>query len=101
VSVQDTIARLADARIQVVPADLEKHYILERDGFIALVERAPDGGFGRPGAAGLLTEKGLAPLMWRGPSAFFVAKSFEVSASAEQIAALRAFQSDLESALLA
>lgn len=95
----DRIARLEAARINVVAADLEQHHILERDGFIALVERTADGGFGRAGAAGLLTEKGLAPLVWRGETAFFVAKGVEIAATEDQVAALRGFQRDLESSL--
>lgn len=98
-SVTDRIARLEAARINVITSDLEKHHILERHGFIALVERTPDGGFGRAGTAGLLTEKGLAPLVWRGESPFFVAKGVEIAASEDQVAALRGFQSDLESSL--
>jgi hypothetical protein len=95
------LERLAAARITLVPADLRKHHILERDGFIALVERTADGGFGRVGAAGLLTESGLAPLVWRGATAFFVAKGLEVAASDEQVVALRTFQADLENTLAA
>lgn len=93
------LERLAAARINVVPADLDKHHILERDGFVALVERTGEGGFGRAGAAGLLTEKGLAPLVWRGEQAVFVAKGLELAATEEQVAALRAFQADLETSL--
>jgi hypothetical protein len=92
------IERLAAAGITLIPADLEYHYILERDGFLALVERSPDG-FGNVGTAGLLTEKGLAPLVWRGEESWFVARGFEQRASAEQVKALRAFQRDLEAAL--
>jgi hypothetical protein len=97
--VQDKLARLSAAGIAVIPADLEKHHILERDGFIALVERTADGGFGRSGTAGLLTEKGLAPLVWRGAAAFFVAKGLEAAASEHQIEALRSFQRDLDDIL--
>ena len=96
---QQKLARLSAAGIAVVPADLVKHHILERDGFVALVERTADGGFGRSGTAGLLTEKGLAPLVWRGGSAFFVAKGLEAAASENQIEALRTFQRDLEAIL--
>ena len=88
------------ARINVVPADLDKHHILERDGFIVLVERTADGGFGRTGAAGLLTAKGLAPLVWRGDAPFFVAKGVDTPATAEQVEALRSFQTDLEASLV-
>lgn len=92
------IARLAAAGINLIPADLEKHFILERDGFLALVERSP-GGFGSIGTAGLLTEKGLAPLVWRGDESWFVARGFEQPASSEQVETLRAFQRDLQEAL--
>ena len=89
------IERLAAAGIHLVPADLEKHYILERDGFIALVERTT----WRVGTAGLLTEKGLAPLVWRGEESWFVARGFEQAATATQVETIRAFQRDLEQAL--
>ena len=92
------LERLAAAGINLVPADIETHYILERDGFVALVERVPDG-FGAVGAAGLLTERGLAPLVWRGAQACFVARGIEVPADSAQIQAIRAFQTDLEDAL--
>jgi hypothetical protein len=92
------LERLAAAGISPIPADLKGHFILERNGFVALVERSA-AGFGRVGAAGLLTEKGLAPLVWRGEESWFVARGFEERASADQVEALRAFQRDLESAL--
>jgi len=97
--VTDKLARLSAAGIAVIPADLEKHHILERGGFIALVERTADGDFGRSGTAGLLTEKGLAPLVWRRGIAFFVARGFEAAASELQIEALRTFQRDLDGIL--
>ena len=92
------LERLAASGISLIPADLKGHYIFERGGFLALVERSPSG-FGRVGAAGLLTEKGLAPLVWRGQESWFVARGFEERASSEQVEALRSFQRDLESAL--
>jgi len=97
--VPDVTARLQAARISVIAADLEKHHILERDGFIALVERTPDGGYGQAGTAGLLTEQGLAPLVWRGDAPVFVARGTEVAATAEQVDTLRSFQRDLETSL--
>ena len=95
----EKLARLAEAGINVVPAELEKHYILERGGFIALVQRTAEGDFGRAGTAGLLTEKGLAPLVWRGDAAFFIAKGLELAATDDQIEALRIFQRDLDASL--
>jgi hypothetical protein len=94
-----TLARLAAAGIQVIPAELKAHCILERDGFIALIERRDDR-LGNAGAAGLLTEWGLAPLVWREGRAIFVAKGHEQPATEAQVAQLRAFQADLETALL-
>ena len=88
------LERLAAAGITLIPADLKRHYILERGGFLALVERS-----GRVGTAGLLTEKGLAPLIWRGEDAWFIVRDFEQRASAEQVDQLRAFQRDLEAVL--
>lgn len=92
------LEKLVAAGIQLVPADLEKHFLFERDGFGALVERVPDG-FGGAGAAGLLTNRGLAPLVWRGAEPWFVARGFEQKAAPEQVESLRAFQSALESAI--
>ena len=88
-------SKLARAGIQLIPADIPKHYICERDGFIALVDRATE----HPGAAGLLTEKGLAPLVWRDGEPWFVARGLEQRATDDQVEQLRRFQSDLDNAL--
>lgn len=103
---QDVIAcleKLAAAGIQIIPTELTSHFILERDGFVALVERRVDAlgeaGFGNSGAPGLMTERGFAALIWRGNQAFFIAKGFEQGASEEQVQKLRAFTADLANAL--
>jgi hypothetical protein len=96
------LEKLAAANIQIVPAEIASHFILERDGFVAYVERraeTAESPFGNVGAAGLMTERGLAPLVWRGHQAFFVGKGFEQAASSEQVDKVRAFASDLENAL--
>jgi hypothetical protein len=72
--------------------------VFERDGYIALVERRGEG-FGNVGSAGLLTEKGLAPVMYRSDGAFFVSKGFSQPAEPEQLETLRRFQQDLIDAL--
>ena len=71
--------KLAAAGIQIIPAEIASHFILERDGFVAFVERRPEQAypFGNIGAAGLMTERGFAALIWRGDQAFFVGKGFE------------------------
>ena len=95
----EVLERLAAANIQILPVtDIHTHFVLERDGFAALVERR-DTAFGGVGAAGLLTEHGLSVLVWRGPQAFFVARGHEQPATPEQIAALRQFASDLQAAI--
>jgi hypothetical protein len=93
------LEKLAKAGIQIIPAEITSHFILERDGFVAFVERREDA-FGNIGAPGQMTERGFAALIWRGDQAFFVGKGFEHTASPEQVQKIRAFASDLESALV-
>ena len=91
------IGRLARAGFQLLPVfELPHHYVVERDGFVALAERRPDGGFG---AAGLLLDGAFAVLVWNGESPEFVAKARRVPATAEQVETLRRFDSDLRAAL--
>ena len=96
------IERLAAAGIQIVPAEIASHFIFERDGFVAFVERRaepPENPFGNIGSPGLMTERGFAALVWRGEQAIFVGKGFEQPASAEQVQQIRSFAADLASAL--
>ena len=98
----ETFEKLAAAGIQLVPAEIDSHFIFERDGFVAFVERRSDTAghsFGSIGAPGLMTERGFAALIWRGGQAFFVAKGFEAQASTEEIDKIRKFSADLASAL--
>ena len=49
----DKLEQLVAAGIQLLPAtEITTHYIFERDGFVALVERSGEG-FGGVGSAGL------------------------------------------------
>ena len=93
------LQNLAGAGINLLPIDLDRHVMFERDGFVALVERRRDNALGNVGAAGLLTETGLAPLVWRGDVPAFAGKAGDRPATPEQVDALRRFQNDLESAL--
>jgi hypothetical protein len=91
--------KLVEAKIELLPLpEITTHFVFERDGFIALVERANDA-FGRIGAAGLLSDKGLAPLVWKNGSPYFVARGFEQPATESDIERLRLFQRDLEASL--
>ena len=96
---QQILERLAAAGIQLLPAvEIATHYVFERDGFVALVERTPDG-FGSVGSPGILTGNGFAALIRRGDRSYFVAKNFEREANPADVAGLRSFSSDLRAAL--
>lgn len=97
---QDVGSRLVEAGFQLLPAfQISTHYVLERQGFLALVERLADGGFGKAGAPGLLLDGSFAVLVWKQEQAYFVTKGRQVSATSEQIEALRRFDADLSRAL--
>jgi hypothetical protein len=98
----EVLAKVAAVGIQIVPAEIASHFIFERDGFVAFVERRAEPSenpFGNIGSPGLMTERGFAALIWRGELAVFVGKGFEQPASAEQVLQIRSFASDLASAL--
>ena len=94
----ETLEKLASVGIQIIPAEITSHFIFERDGFVAFVERREDA-FGNIGTPGLMTERGFAALIWRGDQAFFVGKGFEQSASADEVQKIRAFALALAGAL--
>ena len=97
---EEILARLAAANIQLLPiTQIENHFVFARDGFISLVERTRSGGFGRIGAAGLLTDRGMAVLMERSSGKVFIAKGLELEATEDQVTALRAFDQDLRAAI--
>lgn len=93
------LERVLAARIELVPdLKITTHYVFARDGYAALVEKR-DGAFGNIGTPGLVTENGWAALVWRGETAVFVGRGFEVAATAEHVEAIRAFDRDLNEAL--
>jgi hypothetical protein len=95
------LERLVALGIEVVPMPgLDRHVVFARGGYASLVERT-ETGLGRIGASGFITEHGLAFLVWRGETAYFVAKQHELIATPDQIASLRQFSSDLERTLRA
>ena len=90
---------LSSANIQLVPADLSTHYVLERDGFVCLVEKL-DGGFGAIGSVCKLLTDGFAVVAWTGSEAHFVAKGQpRQAATPEEVAQFRALSRDLRAAL--
>ena len=95
----EKLERIAAAGIQLLPAmDITSHFVFERDGFVALVERRGEE-FGAVGTAGLLTERGVAPLMTKNGQQVFITKGHEVQAEPGQVELLRNFQRDLQNAL--
>lgn len=93
------LEQLAAAGVDLLPIDMPGYFLLARDGFVCLVERTPEGSFGRPGSAGLLTGQGFAALVWRGSQPFFVAHGNERAATDAEVISLRAFSADVTSAL--
>ncbi len=89
--------RLAALQIQVV-TETQSHILFTRENFIAVVERRGDE-IGSIGSTGMLTEHGLAYLVWRDVHAFLKSKGAEIRASDAEVAAIRQFSRDLESAL--
>jgi hypothetical protein len=92
----EILEKLAHAGIEIAPLEsVSSHFCLARGGVVALVERVGDG-FGKPGAAGLLTGHGFAALVWRGQEPWLVAKGAEKRAAPAEVAAIRQFSTDLE-----
>ena len=93
------LERVLAARIELVPdLNITTHYVFTRDGFASLVEKR-NGAFGNVGTPGIVTENGFAALLWRGEQGVFVGRGFELFATAEQVAAIRSFDRDLNEAL--
>jgi hypothetical protein len=98
-TLESQLLSLANAQIQLVPADISTHYVLERDGFVCLVEKR-EGGFGAIGSVCKLTGDGFAVVTWTGAEAHFVAKGQpRQTATPEEIQQFRAFSHDLRAAL--
>jgi hypothetical protein len=85
---------LGSSGIQLVSETLS-YCMFARDNLIALVERTAEG-YGSIGGTGILTEHGLAYLIWRDGQAFLAGKGFEQTATEEQIAMVRRFSEDLK-----
>jgi hypothetical protein len=89
--------RLETAGIQLV-AETDSHFLFTRENCIALVERR-GGEAGPIGSTGMMTPHGLAYLVWRDGLAYLKSKSAESPAGDSEVAAIRRFSQDLESAL--
>jgi hypothetical protein len=65
---------------------------------VAMVGRGPGGAFSL-GSTGMMTENGLAYLVWREGRPRLASKGSEVAAAPEQVEAIRRFSGDLRRAL--
>ena len=93
----DTAERLRSRNIQLV-SETKGHYVFARDNCLTLVERT-EAGFGSIGSTGVMTEAGLAYLVWREGRAVLLGKGSEASAEPAQVEAIRRFSKDLKTAL--
>ena len=98
-TLEEKFERLAAADIELLPLmQFPSHFVFARGGFVSLVERRGRD-FGQIGGAGLLMERGFAPLIWRDGEGYFVFKGSEQRATDGQIEQIRQFSSDLRAAL--
>jgi hypothetical protein len=88
----ETVSRLQS--LDIAWFATEKGYTMFTRGICAAV-----GHENSVGSSGLMTESGLAFLIWREERAYLVAHGSEQPATAEQVEAIRRFSSDLKSAL--
>jgi hypothetical protein len=89
------VSRLEDLKIRLmVEGPAVSIYV--RDNCIAAV-----GGPGatNQGSTGMMTEQGLAYLVWRDGQPFLAAKGSEIPATPEQVETIRKFSEDLNTAL--
>ena len=74
--------------------------IYARDHCIAAVGGTDGGGAGiNQGSTGMMTEQGLAYLVWRDGQPYLAAKGGEIPATPEQVETIRRFSEDLSTAL--
>ena len=93
----ETAERLRIRNIQLV-SETKGHYVFARDSCLTLVERT-EAGFGSIGSTGVMTEAGLAYLVWREGRPVLLGKGSEALAEPAQVEAIRRFSEDLKTAL--
>jgi len=85
------VSRLEDLNIRLM-VEGPAVSIYMRDNCVAAVG-------GTQGSTGIMTEQGLAYLVWREGQPFLAAKGSETPATPEQVEAIRKFSEDLNTAL--
>lgn len=93
----ELVASLAVYRIELL-SEATDYCVLARDNCFVLVAAGRTGAL-EIGSSGMMTENGLAYLVWREGQPRLVAKGSDLPAGAAQVEALRGFSTDLEAAL--
>ncbi|MGB9459196.1 MAG: hypothetical protein WCB12_24345 [Bryobacteraceae bacterium] len=91
----ETAARLAGCGIQLA-AESPEYSMFTRDSCVALANPGAAVGIG---STGMMTERGLAFLVWREGLPYLAAKGRETPASSAQVDEIRKFSLDLKRAL--
>ena len=89
--------RLAACGI-LMAAQARDYCMFVRGDCVALVQSAGER-FTSIGSSGVLTEKGLAYLVWSGGKAMLSSHGSQVEADAEQVEAIRKFSEELKTAI--
>ncbi len=93
------LERLAAAGIQILPVpEIGSHFVLERNGCVALVERREDG-FGAVGSPGRMLRKGFSALVQRDGRDWFIGKSESREATQSEAAESRGLYRELRAIL--
>ena len=90
-------ARLESSNIQVA-AEAAEYTMFTRGICLALVRRAPEG-FTSLGSSGIMTEQGLAYLIWENGQPLLSSHGARLPASAVQVESIQQFSRDLKTAL--
>ncbi|MGA2275684.1 MAG: hypothetical protein ABSH00_19215 [Bryobacteraceae bacterium] len=93
----ETAARLAGCGIQLA-AESPQYSMFTRGSCVALVN-SNSGAVTGIGSSGMMTEAGLAFLVWREGRPYLAAKGHETLASSAQVEEIQKFSSDLKRAL--
>jgi len=93
----EVAARLSALDISLM-AEAKAYSIFARGNCLA-VAQSTEAGFSSLGSSGMMTESGLAYLVWREGRPVLVAKGHEIEADAGQVEQLRKFSGDLKAAL--
>ena len=94
---RETAARLAGYGIELA-ADGPRYRMFTRGSAVALVPVGADAGAGI-GSSGMMTEAGLAFLVWRDGRPYLAAKGRQTPATPAQVEEIASFSLDLKRAL--